>query len=190
MKKDIKIYPICIEGDPILKMVCIEIAKDHVGLEHIIERMHATLDATETGVGMAAPQVGLSIKMFILGGVDRPKKTFINPEILVMKGSKPKNREGCLSVPKVFATVERFQKVRMKYFDENFVEHTKLFKGFEAMVIQHEFDHIMGIEFHERLSKHEYAKIKKQLENLKRGDIPKVNYLIKLYGKKENLLSK
>lgn len=171
MSKEIELYPIRIEGDPVLRTKCEEVTKDYVGLDYVIERMHATLDSTETGVGLAAPQVGLPIRLFILGGLDRPKKVFINPEILVMKGSKPKDTEGCLSIPKVFARVERSQKVKLKYFDENFVEHTTMFKGFEARVIQHEFDHLEGIEFYDRIPKEALSKIQRQIDEIRKGNV-------------------
>lgn len=184
------ILPIHIEGDPILREKCIDISSTYLGLKGFIERMHKTLDATGTGVGLAAPQVGRPVNIFIMGGnnpnVKIPRITFINPEIVQSKGSRKKDFEGCLSVPGVHARVERWQKIKIKYLDENLKEKIRTFKGFEARIIQHEFDHILGISFHERISRDEYIKIENKLEKLRNGDIPKVDYLIKQYGKERD----
>ncbi len=183
-----KILSILIEGNPILRQKCVEVTPDYTGLKSIVERMHTTLDATKIGVGLSAPQIGISINLFILGGTNEmrlmQRKVFINPEVIKFKGARRKDFESCLSVPGITARVERWQKIKIKYYDLDFNEHIELFKGFEARVIQHEYDHTLGVSFHERLTKDEYIKIEKQLQEIRIGNIPEVDYLINSYDKK------
>ena len=187
MEKSIKILPIYIEGDPILKQICEDIAPSYVDLKNLVESMHITLDATKVGVGLAAPQIGRNIRLFIIGGVNEknpmPKKVFINPELITLKGSRKMDWEGCLSVPKVGARVERWQKVRIKYYDTDFNEHIEMFKNFEARVIQHEFDHLSGIEFYDKIRKEELEKIIWNIEELRRGKFPDLSYEIETHKK-------
>lgn len=178
-----KILPIYIDGHPVLKQKCDMIPKDYPGLKDIVEKMHATLDKTKIGVGMAAPQVGIPIRLFVLGGTNEnspvQRKTFINPKIILFKGARRKDFEGCLSVPKLTARVERYQKIRVKYYDLDFNEHVEAFKNFEARVIQHEYDHLDGIEFYDRISKEELNKIIGGIERLRKGEIPALEYEVK-----------
>ncbi len=182
--------PILIEGNPILKRKCEEVSPAYPNLQEIIYQMCNTLDSTNTGVGLAAPQVGVTLRMFILGGKGRhvsgdgsrvmmPRITFINPEIIEFKGAKRKDAEGCLSVPGVYARVERHQKIKIKYFDENFEEQIKTFKGFQARVVQHEYDHMDGIKFYDRLTPEALKGIQPKLDELRMGKVPKLEYIIK-----------
>lgn len=177
------ILPIYIDGHPVLKQKCEAIPKDYPGLKDIAGKMHTTLDKTKIGVGMAAPQVGIPIRLFILGGTNEhspmERRTFINPKIILFKGARRKDFEGCLSVPKITARVERYQKIRVKYYDTDFNEHVEGFKNFEARVIQHEYDHLSGIEFYDRISKVEYEKIIGGIERLRKGDLPSLEYEVK-----------
>ena len=107
----------------------------------------------------------------------------INPEIIQLKGARRKDFETCLSVPGIRARVERWQKVKIKYYDLNFCEYVELFKNFEARVVQHELDHLDGIEFYDRISKDELKKIIGSIEKLRRGEIPKLDYKITHFTK-------
>ena len=106
-----KVFKLRVDGDPVLRQKCEEITKDYPGLKEVIVKMHNTLESTKSGVGMAAPQIGLPIRMFILGGDNNmPKMTFINP-IITFNGETKKGNEGCLSVPGVWADVERYKRL-------------------------------------------------------------------------------
>ena len=169
-----------IHGSKVLREVAKEIdIKDKPGVDIFLNELLETLETTKTGVGIAAPQVGSSIRAFI-SWADRSQgkepKFFINPVITEMKGAKKNGMEGCLSIPGVYASVERFQKVRVTYLDENWEQQDKLFKNFEARVIQHEFDHLEGKEFFDHLSPSQYAKIKYDLDKLENGEIPELEY--------------
>jgi peptide deformylase len=140
------------------------------------------------GVGLAAPQVGLSIRLFIVdassGADEEPelkdfKKVFINPEIIEITGDEWIMNEGCLSLPEIREDVLRPDKVRIKYFDENFVEHEEEFKGFAGRVVQHEYDHLDGILFIDYLSPLRKRLLKSKLNNIARGKV-QPHYRIKV----------
>jgi len=172
-------YPILIDGHPILRQKCDPIEANSKDLQTIIKRMFVTLNSTSTGLGIAAPQVGLPVNLFVLGG-QMLEKVFINPEIIKRKGSQKKDFEGCLSVPSVYARVERHDTIVIKWLDENWEEHTQKFSGFIARVIQHECDHLEGIEFYDRITPHEMTKIKLSIDKIQRGELPNLEYLFKL----------
>ena len=153
-------YPVTVYGDPILRKRAQEIDKEMEELPEIIENMWETMYYSD-GVGLAAPQVGMSIRLFLIdassGADEEPelkdfKKVFINPEIIEIKGEEWVFNEGCLSLPEIREDVTRPDKVRIKYMDENFVEHDEVFKGFAGRVIQHEYDHLEGKLFIDYLS--------------------------------------
>ncbi len=177
------IQPIRIEGDPCLVKQCKHVDLNCSIIKEVLNDMHETLNATATGVGLSAPQLGWLKRIFILGGNTGKisKINFINPVIIELKGSKKRFKEGCLSVPGIFGYVERFQKVRMTWYDENLKQQEQLFKGFEAVVIQHEFDHLEGISFHQRMTKTELKKIQFDLKMLRQGKFDKVPYAIQLH---------
>lgn len=163
-------FEIRIDGDPVLREVCSEIDSDYPNLREFVEKMYNTLDGTKNGVGLAAPQVGEAIRLFIFGGVNigsPERKVFINPEIIEFKGAEKMDLESCLSVPGVSARVKRWQKVIVKYYDLDFKEYTKMFKNFEARIVQHEFDHLEGIEFYDRISKEDLEKIQYKIDALR-----------------------
>ncbi len=186
LKTKLKILPICIDGNPVLRLKC-GLVYPNFELRNIVDNMFYTLDATKTGVGMASSQVGIPVRLFILGGTNeyRPmqRKVFINPKIILFKGARRKDFESCLSVPGITARVERWQKIKIKYYDLDFNEHIELFKSFEARVIQHELDHLDGIQFYDRISKVELEKIIGSIEGLRRGEVPKLDYKIKCFTK-------
>lgn len=176
--------PIQIHGSNVLREVATEVdPKNRKEVDLFIEQLIETLKVTKTGVGIAAPQVGTSLRVFLIwenrGGDTRPD-IFINPVITQFKGSKKTDYEGCLSVPGVYARVERFQKVKVQYLDGDWNPQEKLFKNFEARIIQHEFDHLEGKEFFDHLSPVEFDKIKRQLDELEKGNIPELEYEYKL----------
>ncbi|MBE6327813.1 MAG: peptide deformylase [Bacteroidales bacterium] len=154
------IYPITVYGLPVLKKVASEITPDYPNLSTVIENMYKTLTNAE-GVGLAAPQVNLSIKLFIVDltclAEENPiykdfKKTFINPEITFYSEEEEKGEEGCLSLPGISEPVKRSKKIRIKYQDENFEWHDEEYENFFARVIQHEYDHLQGKVFIDRIS--------------------------------------
>ena len=146
-------------------------------LQSYMEDMFLTLGEAE-GVGLAAPQIGKNIRLFIVDctpwGEDDPecadyKRAFINPEIYALSEEKKTYNEGCLSFPGIHADVPRSLAIRMRYMDEDFVEHDEEFHGLKAWVIQHEYDHIEGIVFTDRISPLRRNLLKGKLMNLAKG---------------------
>lgn len=181
------IYPICLYGDPVLRKKAIPIEQDHPGLEKIIENMWETMYNSD-GVGLAAPQAGLSLRLFVVDGSDFAaeelgmegfKKVFINPEIVDKPGELLAMNEGCLSLPEIREDVERPDIVRIKYFDENFESHDEVFKGYAARIIQHEYDHLEGVLFIDHLSPLRRRLIRSKLRDISRGKLSPP-YLVKV----------
>jgi len=184
--------PIVAYGDPILKDVGEEIGPNYPNLKELIENMYETMYASR-GVGLAAPQIGLSIRLFIVDcssfEEEEPhlagfKKTFINAEILEEEGEEWLFSEGCLSIPEVREEIARKPKITICYFDENFVEHTETYEGFAARVIQHEYDHTEGVLFTEYLSPLRRRMIKRRLSDIMNGKI-KPGYRMRFYKAKK-----
>ena len=139
------IYPIVIYGDEALRKRCEEITPDYPDVKKLAEDMFLTLEEAE-GVGLAAPQIGKNIRLFIVDctpwGEEDPscadyKRAFINPEIYAYSEEKRTYNEGCLSFPGIHADVSRSLAIRMRYLDTDFVEHDEEFTGLKAWVIQH-----------------------------------------------------
>ena len=180
MKK--MILPIYAYGQPVLKKVAEEIDADYPELNTLIENMWETMYGAE-GVGLAAPQIGLGIRLFLVdtfpkdedGQEERDytpiKKVFINAEILEEEGQEWAFEEGCLSIPDIRGDVDRKPNIRIRYQDENFVEHEDTFDGVNARVIQHEYDHIEGKLFTEKLKPIKRRMVKRKLEKIKKGEI-------------------
>lgn len=184
------IYPIVAYGDPVLRKKGKDITKDYPKLNELVENMYETMYEAY-GVGLAAPQIGLPIRLFIvdaspfaedeeLSADEREflkdfKQTFINPKILVEEGDEWAFNEGCLSIPDVREDVFRQPKIKMEYYDEDFNKYTKEFTGLAARVIQHEYDHIEGILFTDKISPLKKRLIKSKLNNISKGNI-KVDY--------------
>ena len=171
------IYPIVIYGSQVLRQKSENISADYPELKKLVEDMFATLKEAE-GVGLAAPQIGKSIRLFIVDctpwGDDNPeladyKKVFINAEIYERSEETGLFNEGCLSLPGLHEDVRRPVTVRMRYVDENFVEHDEEFTGLPARVIQHEYDHIEGEVFTDHLSALKRNLLKGKLLNLAKG---------------------
>uniref|UniRef100_UPI004055D5EE peptide deformylase n=1 Tax=Alistipes sp. TaxID=1872444 RepID=UPI004055D5EE len=171
------IYPIVIYGSQILRNESEDITPDYPELKKLIDDMWTTLAEAE-GVGLAAPQIGKNIRLFIVDctpwGEDDPtladyRKVFINPEIYEESEETSLFEEGCLSLPGLHENVRRPVTIRMRYLDENFEEHDEEFTGKPARVIQHEYDHIDGMVFTDHLSPLRRNLIKNKLQKMARG---------------------
>lgn len=173
------LLPIVAYGHPVLKKRAEEIDKNYPDLDKFISDLTETMYQSD-GVGLAAPQVNKSIRVFVIDcdvfkdkykeakGV---KKLFINPEILEESGEPWYYNEGCLSVPKIHEDVLRKGIVKIKYFDENWVEHTEQFHGIVARVIQHEYDHLEGRVFVDHLSPMKKLLLKGKLTDISKGKV-------------------
>jgi len=173
------ILPIYAYGQPVLKKVAEEIDKDYPFLEELIANMWETMYNAQ-GVGLAAPQIGRSIRLFVVDSLqmeeeDKPfkgiKKVFINAQKIEETGPINEYEEGCLSIPDIRGDVNRPQQLTIRYFDENFVEHTETFEDLNARVVQHEYDHIDGILFTEHLKPLKRRLVKRKLDKIKKGKI-------------------
>ncbi|MGB7785176.1 MAG: peptide deformylase [Salinimicrobium sp.] len=180
------ILPIVAYGDPVLKKKAKDIPQDYPKLKELIENMWETM-YNAYGVGLAAPQIGLPIRLFMIDAAPFAedvelseeekkelaglKKVFINPTILSEEGDEWAFSEGCLSIPDVREDVFRKPEITIEYYDEDFNKHTETYKGLGARVIQHEYDHIEGILFTDKLSSLKKRLIKSKLANISKGKI-------------------
>ena len=180
-------------GDPVLRKVGADIDASYPDLQKLIADMFDTM-ANAKGVGLAAPQVGKSIRLFIVDGSpfaedeEHPelkdfKKIFINARILDQKGEEWGYSEGCLSIPKIRENVNRLPTIRIKYMDENFSEHEETYTGIPARIIQHEYDHIEGKLFVDRIKPLRRTLLKSRLTDIAKGNI-EVDYKMKFPLKK------
>lgn len=190
------ILPIVAYGDPVLKKKAKEINAEYPGLSELIENMWETMH-NANGIGLAAPQIGRSIRLFVVdatpfaepdedgeGGDEFLvgfKKVFINAQITSETGEEWPYNEGCLSIPDIHEDVYRHPDITMTYLDENFVEHTETFTGMAARIIQHEYDHIDGILFTDKLSSLRRRLLKSRLTAISKGKI-RVGYRMKFPG--------
>lgn len=192
------VLPIIAYGDAVLKKRGADISKDYPGLDKIISNMFDTMHNAK-GVGLAAPQVGLSIRLFVVdaspyaedkedGENEKKelmdfKKVFINPTIVKEDGDKWKFNEGCLSIPSIREDVERKPSIKIKYLDENFKPHEEEYDGLRARIIQHEYDHIEGVLFIDKLNPLRRSLLKRKLSEISKGMV-EVNYKMKFPIKK------
>ncbi|WP_248723647.1 peptide deformylase [Seonamhaeicola sp. ML3] len=193
------ILPIVAYGDPVLKRKAKTISKDYPNLDTLLENMFETMYGAY-GVGLAAPQIGLPIRIFLVdtepfaddedfseeekAQLKTFKRVFINANILKEEGDEWAFNEGCLSIPDVREDVFRQPTITVEYFDENFEKHTETFDGLIARVIQHEYDHIEGILFTDKLSSLKKRLIKGRLNNISKGKI-KVDYRMRFPDQKK-----
>lgn len=175
------IYPIVAYGDPVLRKIGAEVEKDYPHLKQLIENMFETMYESH-GVGLAAPQIGKAINLFIIDSsrfedekYPNVKKVFINAEILNESGEKWDFEEGCLSIPHIRENVKRHDTLLIRYQDENFETHEETYDGIVARVIQHEYDHVKGVMFVDRLSELKKRLLKNKLINISKGGI-RVDY--------------
>jgi len=180
------ILPIVAYGDPVLRKVAVAIDAAYPDLEKLIANMKETM-YNASGVGLAAPQIGKAVRLFLIDAspfaedddLSEEEKTvlksfnrvFINPKILEEEGEEWIFNEGCLSIPDVREDVSRQPKITIEYQDEDFATHTETLDGLAARVFQHEYDHIEGILFTDKLSTLKKRIIKKKLENISKGKI-------------------
>lgn len=183
------VLPIVAYGDPVLKKKANPISKDYSLLKDLIEDMRDTMKRA-SGVGLAAPQVGLSYNLFITDGsaFDDPeakafKEVFINANIVSREGDMQPYNEGCLSIPDIREEVRRPEKITIQYFDENFDFHEKEYAGIVARIIQHEYDHIQGILIIDHLSPLKRRILKKRLLDISKGKVD-VDYKMRFPGQK------
>ena len=193
------ILPIVAYGDPVLKKVADKIDKDYPNLSELIENMYETM-YNAYGVGLAAPQIGLSIRLFLVDAspfaddgeltederesLKDFKKTFINAKILEEEGDEWVFNEGCLSIPDIREDIFRKPKLTIQYQDENFNTYTETYDGLIARVIQHEYDHIEGILFTDKLSSLKKRLLKGRLANISKGKI-NVDYRMRFPNQKK-----
>jgi len=176
------IYPIVAYGDPVLKKRAEDIEKG-TDLRELVDNMFETMYAAH-GVGLAAPQIGKSIRLFIIDpepmgdDLEDMKMAFVNPEILEEEGEEWPFEEGCLSIPDVRENVSRQEKIKIRYYDLDWNEHVAEFDGMAARVIQHEYDHIEGVLFTDYLSGFKKRLLKSRLGKISKGDI-NVEYRMK-----------
>ncbi len=176
--------PIVAYGDPVLRRKAEDITADYSNLDELITNMFDTM-YNANGVGLAAPQIGLSIRLFVIDITDKEdpefqdfKKVFINPVILEESGEEWTFNEGCLSIPDVREDIKRKQNVTIKYMDENWREQVETYSGLAGRVIQHEYDHIEGKLFTDKLGPLRKAMIKSKLDAISKGAV-RVSYRMK-----------
>lgn len=181
--------PIIAYGDPVLRRKAEDIPKDHPELNTLIANMFETMYAAH-GVGLAAPQIGLSIRLFVIDATpfsdDKEdlknfKKIFINAQILKENGNEWNFNEGCLSIPDIREDISRKQTIVISYYDENWQHHEETYKGLAARVIQHEYDHIEGKLFTDKLSPLRKEMLKNRLLSISKGQID-VDYKMKFFA--------
>ncbi len=193
------ILPIIAYGTPVLRKVGVDIDKDYPNLEELLQNMTETMNNAQ-GVGLAAPQIGKAIRLFLVDTtpfasdeeleeeerafLSNFKKTFINAQIIEETGDEWVFNEGCLSIPDIREDVFRNETIKIEYYDENFKKHTEVLSGLAARVVQHEYDHIEGILFTDKLSTLKKRLLKKRLEKISKGKIDP-DYRMKFYNPKK-----
>ena len=196
------ILPVIAYGDPILRKVGVEIDKNYPDLQKLIADMYETMYHS-SGVGIAAPQVGKSIRLFVvdtkpfadvpedeesefsreeLDSMKNFRRTFINAKIVEEEGEEWPFNEGCLSIPKIREDVSRKPQIRIQYYDENFNFHDDTFDGLIARVIQHEYDHIEGKLFVDHINPLRRRLLKGKLNDISKGNV-KVDYRMRFPNK-------
>lgn len=190
------ILPIVAYGHPTLKKVAEEIDSDHPGLEELIANMFETMNSS-SGIGLAAPQVNQSIRLFIIDASplsdDFPeladfKKIFINPYINEESGDMVTAEEGCLSIPNIRENVDRHNEILLEYYDENWNFFEEKFDGMKARIIQHEYDHLEGVLFVEKISTLRRTLLSRKLKDITAGNIS-VDYKMLFPAKKKSKVS-
>lgn len=171
------IYPIVMYGDPVLRQKAGEIVRG-TDLGQLIEDMFETMH-NANGIGLAAPQIGKPVRLFVVDGTiieDDPelvgfKKVFINPVLLEEVGAEWEYEEGCLSIPNIREKISRRERVRIKYFDEQWNQKDETYEGMRARIIQHEYDHIEGKMFVDYLTPLRRRLLKGKLADISKGKV-------------------
>ncbi|HPX05200.1 MAG TPA: peptide deformylase [Tenuifilaceae bacterium] len=171
------IRPVYIYGSSVLRKVAQDITPEYPNIKELINDMFETMYHSD-GVGLAAPQIGLSIRLFVIDAtpfeeddeeVKDFKKVFINAKIVERSGEKKLFNEGCLSIPNLREDVERDDVIRMQYLDENFEPHEEVFSGIRARIVQHEYDHLEGILFTDKVSPIRRQLLRNKLAGITKG---------------------
>ncbi len=169
--------PVYIYGHPVLRRETVAVTKDYPELHKLIDDMFETMYAAE-GCGLAAPQVGLSIKLVVIDAdvlkdqfpeCENRKMVLINPEIEVLDGEEISRSEGCLSLPGMSENVNRVEHIRLRWLDENFEQHEEEMSGFLSRCVQHEVDHLNGKVYMDHVSATRKLLIRNKLRNLMEG---------------------
>lgn len=173
------VYPIIMYGDPVLRKRAKEVEKGSIDIKAFIQDMFETMYAAH-GIGLAAPQIGKSIRIFVVDGTTLNeeeedmtgfKKAFINPEIVDEDGEAWEFEEGCLSIPNIRENVSRLEKVKIRFVDEDWKVHEEEYDGVKARIIQHEYDHLEGKMFIDYLSPLKKRMLKGKLTDISKGDV-------------------
>lgn len=169
------IYPIYMYGNTVLKKKASEVKKDEIDIKKLSEDMFETMKLAD-GIGLAAPQIGKSIRVFVVDGTSLKdpkmfdfKKVFVNPKVLYEAGDIWEFEEGCLSIPSIKENINRKSELEIEYFDENWDHHKEVFDGMKARIIQHEYDHIEGVLFTDYLTSFKKKLIKNKLLRISKG---------------------
>lgn len=171
------ILPIYLYGQPVLRRPTENLEKGEIDIKELVANMYETLTAAE-GCGLAAPQVGLSKRLFVVDGTDLKedypecegfKQAFINPEIIVESEDTSTYSEGCLSLPGISENVVRPKTITIRYLDEDFKEHEETFTDFKARIVLHEYDHLEAHVFTDRISPIRRQFCKNKLTNIAKG---------------------
>jgi peptide deformylase len=171
------IHPIVMYGDPVLRQRAKDIEQG-TDLKMLIDDMFETMHGA-SGIGLAAPQIGKSIRLFVVDGtvledeegMENFKKAFVNPEILEEVGTPWEFEEGCLSIPNIRENVSRKERLKIRYYDENWNLHEEEYDGMKARIIQHEYDHIEGKLFVDYLPALKKRLLKGKLADISKGKV-------------------
>jgi len=184
------IYSIVAYGHPVLKKQAQDINREETDVKELAEDMFETMYHAQ-GIGLAAPQIGKSLRMFIADAspledeeIGDWKQVFVNPEIIEEAGDDWAFEEGCLSIPGIREDVIRPEEIKIHYFDENWDEHTKVFTGMKARIIQHEYDHIDGILFTDHISAFRKRLLKSKFTNISKGIVKDLEYRMSFPAKR------
>ncbi|MBN1386892.1 MAG: peptide deformylase [Bacteroidales bacterium] len=171
------VYPIYVYGHPVLRKVAEDIDRNYEGLDQLIDDMFETMKQSD-GIGLAAPQIGKSIRIFVVDGTlmsdQEPemagfKQVFINPYITRRTGEVVVMNEGCLSIPKIYEEVNRESTIHIEYFDRDWKFHKEIINGFKARIIEHEYDHLDGVLFTDMVSPLKKRLLKSKLAAISKG---------------------
>ncbi|MDR0681714.1 MAG: peptide deformylase [Dysgonamonadaceae bacterium] len=182
------IFPIYLYGHPVLRKTTKDISPDYSNLSVLLENMFETMYKAD-GIGLAAPQIGLEDRILVVDlspykdqdpTCDGFKKVFINAHIIEKDGEENTMEEGCLSIPTIHEKVPRFNRIRIQYLDENLQPHDEVYEGYKARVIQHEYDHLDGILFVDRISGLRKQMIRSKLNKISKG-IVNCSYKVKRF---------
>lgn len=185
------VYPIYVYGHPVLRKVGEEIPRDFPDLDRLVADMFDTMYRSE-GMGLAGPQIGKSLRIFVIDASplaeDEPdmadfRQVFINARIVEKDGDLQLMNEGCLSIPNLREEVNREARIRIQYYDENWQSHDEVYEGYKARIIQHEYDHLDGILFTDKVSPLRRRLIKGKLTAISKGKF-EVSYRTILAGQK------